>query len=413
VIGGKPYIIIGNAQSVNDFSHITYPMDIRNCDSCHKNSKQVNAWKLFPSAEACGSCHDDINFTTGANHVAGPSTNADCASCHQPEGQYEFDASVVGAHTVPYKSKQLLLPKISVVSLTNATPGKSPTLVFKIVDRNGNALDPARFSGTTGQLRANIVGPTADYNMTPINETITGAAFANGVGTYTFKALIPTTATGTWAMELEGRLNATLIMNNDPKATLSQRDHIDNVVANFAVTGTTVTPRRTVVSLALCNKCHEDLMLHGGNRNTIEACLVCHNPARTGGTGTAAESISMQWMVHKIHTGEELAGDFVLGGTSFKEVLYPGDRRNCSACHVGSSYTVPLPATNVATVTPKNYWSPTLPTAAACLGCHDSVATAAHAFINTTTFGGTTQVESCAVCHKESADFPVSKSHAR
>jgi OmcA/MtrC family decaheme c-type cytochrome len=412
VIAGTPYIIIGNSQSVNDFSNIAYPMDIRNCDSCHKNSKQVNAWKLFPSAEACGSCHDNVNFATGENHGAGPADNSQCASCHQPEGQYEFDASVAGAHTVPYKSKQLLLPKLTVQSLTNTGPGQKPTLVFTIKDRNGNAIDPARFSGTTGQLRANFVGPTADYNMTPINETITGATFANGVATYTFKAAIPATAAGSWALELEGRLNATLIMGGDPAATLSQRDALDNVVKYFAVTGTTVTPRRTVVSLANCNKCHEKLQLHGSNRNTIEACVVCHNPSRTGGTGAAAESISMQWMVHKIHRGEAMAGDYVLGSTSFKEVLYPGDLHNCAACHVGSTYTVPLPATNVATVTPKNYWSPTQPIAAACLGCHDRVSSAAHAFINTTTLG-TMQVESCEVCHKETADKSVSKSHAR
>ena len=420
VRAGKPYIIIGNAQTVNDFSNIAYPMDIRNCDSCHKAApaasphpkQQVNAWKLFPSAEACGSCHDDVNFVTGANHTAGAADNTQCASCHQPEGEFEFDSSIAGAHTVPYKSKQLLLPKLTVQSLTNTGPGQKPTLVFQIKDRDGNAIDPARFSGTTGQLRANFVGSTADYNIAPINETITGATFANGAATYTFKAAIPATATGTWALELEGRLNATLIMGGEPTATLSQRDALDNVVKYFAVTGTTVTPRRTVVSLANCNKCHEKLQLHGSNRNTIEACVVCHNPSRTAGTGAAAESISMQWMVHKIHTGEELSGDYVLGNTSFKEVLYPGDRRNCLACHTGSSFTIPLPAANVATVTPKNYWSPTMPIATACISCHDSTATAAHAFLNTANFS-IGQVESCEVCHKESADFAVSKVHAR
>jgi OmcA/MtrC family decaheme c-type cytochrome len=412
VIAGTPYQIIGNSQNVADYSNIALPQDIRNCTTCHKDSKQTNAWKLFPSAEACGSCHDSVNFATGENHKAGPADNSQCASCHQPEGQFEFDASIAGAHTVPYKSKQLLLPKLTVQSLTNTGPGQKPTIVFTIKDRNGNAIDPARFSGTTGQLRANFVGPTTDYNMAPINETITGTTFANGVATYTFKAAIPATASGTWALELEGRLNATLIMGGDPTATLSQRDALDNVVKYFAVTGTTVTPRRTVVSLANCNKCHEKLQLHGSNRNTIEACVVCHNPSRTAGTGTAAESISLQWMAHKIHTGEELSGDYVLGNTSFKEVLYPGDRRNCLACHVGNTYTVPTPAGTVATVTPKNYWSPTMPIATACLGCHDSVSTAAHAFINTTTFG-TMQVESCEVCHKESAEFAVSKSHAR
>jgi len=132
------------------------------------------------------------------------------------------------------------------------------------------------------------------------------------------------------------------------------------------------------------------------------------------GSGTAATPISFQVMAHRIHTGAELLNPYVVGGTNFQEVTYPGDRRNCAACHTGTSYQVPLPSTNVATATPNWYWTPTQPVAAACLGCHDSVSSAAHAFINTTTFGGSTlTVESCVVCHNESADFAVVKSHAR
>ncbi len=414
VIAGTPYIIIGNAQSVNDFSNIVYPMDIRNCDSCHKNSRQVNAWKLFPTIEACGSCHDDINFATGENHAAGAyADNSECSSCHQPQGQLEYDPSVVGAHTVPYKSRQLAFPKLNIMSITNTAPGQNPTVQFKITDKNGNAMDPAAFGGSLGRFSANLAGPTTDYT-TRITETISGAtSIGGGAYSYTFKTIkVPTTATGSWAMQFEGRLTVNLIKNGDPTQTISQRDAMDNVVKYFSVDGSPLVNRRAVVSIDNCNKCHGKLALHGSNRNTTESCIVCHNPTLVAGSGAAAESVSMQWMVHKIHTGEELANDYKLGNTSFKEVLYPGDRRNCAACHVGNSYTVPLPTTNVATVTPKNYWSPTMPVAAACLGCHDSVSTAAHAFINTTTFG-TMQVESCEVCHKESADFAVSKAHAR
>ena len=124
--------------------------------------------------------------------------------------------------------------------------------------------------------------------------------------------------------------------------------------------------------------------------------------------------ISFQVMVHRIHTGAELLNSYVVGGTDFKEVTYPGDRNDCNACHVGTSYQVPLPSTNIAVTTPNWYWSPTQPIAAACLACHDSPSTAAHAFLNTTTFGGSAvTAESCPVCHKEGADFAVTKAHAR
>ena len=413
---GEPYIIYGNQQSVHDYSHVVFPQDIRNCDTCHAGSKQTNAWKLFPSIEACGSCHDNVDFATGANHAAGPATNSQCAWCHQPEGQYEYDASVAGAHTVPYKSKQLEYPKLTVISLTNTAPGQSPTVQFKITDKNGNAMDPARFGGTLGRFSANLAGPTTDYT-TRITETISGAtSVGGGAYSYTFKTIkIPATAKESWALQFEGRLTATIVRGGDPEDTFTQRDAMDNVVKYFSVDGSTVVPRRTVVSLASCNNCHEKLQLHGSNRNTIESCVVCHNPTLTAGSNPAgtSDSFSMQYMVHKIHTGEELENGYWHGtGTDYGEVLYPGDRRNCGACHVGTTYTVPLPLTNVAIATPKNFWSPTMPIAAACISCHDGVATAAHAFINTAVFGST-QVESCAVCHKESAAHGVSEVHAR
>jgi len=84
-------------------------------------------------------------------------------------------------------------------------------------------------------------------------------------------------------------------------------------------------------------------------------------------------------MIHKIHTGEEMiAGGgsltiYGFGGSrnDFSDVRFPGDRRNCSTCHV-------------------------------------SAAAASHALANTTQLG-----ESCAVCHGASAEFSVNKVHAR
>jgi OmcA/MtrC family decaheme c-type cytochrome len=118
-------------------------------------------------------------------------------------------------------------------------------------------------------------------------------------------------------------------------------------------------------------------------------------------------------MIHKIHTGEEMTKDYsILGsdgtGTSFNDVRFPGDRRDCMQCHATGTYFTPVPSTATPVTWPANAWSPVLPTAAACLGCHDSTDTASHAFVNTASFG-----EACSVCHKESADAAVSKVHAR
>ena len=357
-----------------------------------------------PSREACGACHDDINWETGENHIAGPqSSDSLCAQCHIPQGELEYDASIAGAHTIPFKSTQLKNPTYQIVSISNSGPGQKPSVQFKITDKNGNAILPSAMT----RLSLLIGGPTSDYRWT-MRETATGATVANGVATYNFTGALPANATGSYAVEIEGYINATL--NPGTTNTISVRDAGENVVVPFAVTDAVATPRRTVVDLAKCNSCHDHLQLHGSNRNQISACVICHNPAATTpATPTLpGESIDMKIMIHKIHTGEELAGDYILGNTNFNEVLYPGDRRNCLRCHVGTTHTVPLPASVTSSTTPRGYWDPTRPTAAACLGCHDSLEAAVHALVNTASFG-----ESCSVCHKESAAFSVSESHAR
>ena len=96
---------------------------------------QAIVWYTNPSRDACGSCHDDVNWVTGANHPAGPQADDKvCASCHQPDSGVEFDASIKGAHTVWEKSKQLKGLSATVVSVTNMAPGKNPTAVFKITN---------------------------------------------------------------------------------------------------------------------------------------------------------------------------------------------------------------------------------------------------------------------------------------
>ncbi len=418
VKAGKPYQIIGYGQSVIDFSDVTYPQDIRNCTTCHKNSQQVNNWLLNPTRDTCGSCHDDIDWTTGANHKAGPQTDdSKCQGCHQPQGDTEWDASVSGAHTVPYKSAQLVYPVVTIKSVTNTAPGQNPVVAFTIADKNGKAIDPSTLAGSKGRLAVTIAGPTSDYRWY-VQETADKAAYSNGVATYTFTGTIPSDAKGSGAAEVEGRIVTTL--NPGPGGTSSTiQESWPTPVSYFAITDKAPVARRTAVDLKLCNTCHDKLQLHGSNRNTIESCVICHNPADTdAGQRTAAnlpaQSIDLQFMIHRIHTGADLTSDFTIMGygksaNNFNDVTFPGDRRDCLKCHVAGAYTVPLPATAPSAVMPRGEWDPDLPTAAACLGCHDSLSAAAHAYLNTSSQFG----EACSVCHKEGADNAVSLSHAR
>jgi OmcA/MtrC family decaheme c-type cytochrome len=71
---GVPYEIIGHGNSVNDFPTVIDPADPRRCEVCHSQITGAAQAKVFmtePTRAACGACHDDVNFATGANHPGG------------------------------------------------------------------------------------------------------------------------------------------------------------------------------------------------------------------------------------------------------------------------------------------------------------------------------------------------------
>jgi OmcA/MtrC family decaheme c-type cytochrome len=220
--------------------------------------------------------------------------------------------------------------------------------------------------------------------------------------------MIPANASGTWGFSIEARLTVTL--SPAPKDTATTRDAAFNPVFYAAVTDTTAVPRREVVDIAKCNVCHDQLMFHGSNRLNPQECVFCHNPNFLNGD-TPPESLDFKRLIHRLHTGDQLTQTYL----TFNTLQFPGDRRNCQMCHTtypDGTGTEELPdvepAGRLATATPTDWYTPMQPTAAACLGCHDSQAAAAHAFTMTAPFG-----EACATCHGPDADFAVDKVHAQ
>jgi OmcA/MtrC family decaheme c-type cytochrome len=417
VIAGKPYI------AGLDFSTVVFPQDIRNCTTCHDPAAAEAAiWYTRPSRDVCGSCHDDVNWTTGANHPAGPmADDTSCAKCHVPQGQ-EFDASIQGAHVVPTKSKQLKGLTASIVSVTNLGAGKKPTVVFAIKNGDGTPVD-----GTKLNAFAPIVaGPNTNYatffreSGVATGKTPGSYDATSGTTSYTFSNALPANASGSWTISADIYRNVNL-KRGDGKADVVAREAVMNPVGYFAITGA-VTPRRVAVQIANCNVCHDSLGPHGGQRRTTLECVICHNPTNVDGAGRPAstgapESISFQRHIHRIHTGENLTQDWTIYGgsatpTNFNGVRFPGDRRDCQKCHVAGAYTLPLTPGIASVPTLRDYFSPQGPATVACLGCHDNVDAAAHAYLNTAVFG-TTSAEACATCHGTGKDWDVEKVHAR
>jgi OmcA/MtrC family decaheme c-type cytochrome len=263
-----------------------------------------------------------------------------------------------------------------------------------------------------------IAGATSDYSWYRREDARSTGVFdaTAGTTTYTFTNAIPEDAKGTWTVTADLR-RAVALKRGDGGPDISVNESTINPIKYFALDGGTATPRRTVVTLNQCNQCHDQLSLHGGQRNTTEECVICHNPlesdtSRRPANAGAPESISFQRMVHRIHTGHELTQDYTVYGfgnnpINFNHVGFPGIITNCTNCHLAGTYFLPIKGT-AEKVDPRGWISPVKPTTAACVSCHASFEASAHALANTSSLG-----ESCAACHGEGKDFAVSKVHAQ
>ena len=406
-----------HSSNAEEIGEITYPREFLNdCEACHDpKATQGTVYLTKPSREACGSCHAGVNFPTGEGHSAGniPQTDdTSCTKCHQPDSGQEYDASVKGAHTLDNASKQLKGLNATIVSVDKTAPGQNPVVTFKLTENDGTVLDPKAFGSNVNIL---VSGPTADYAFWPnVRERADAATFSGTNAVYTMKWVVPATFKGSLSFSMEVRRTVTL--NAGTSKAKSFNECAFNPVFNAASTGAVVA-RRTIIAQAKCLACHGRLPLHGGQRLNVLYCSMCHDPNaddspyRKAGT---PESIDFRRMIHRIHSGENLTQDFTIIGyqgsvANYNDVTYPGDRRNCVACHA-SQGTADLPVVTGAlnVVTKTDYFTPQGPATAACLGCHDTRDAAAHAYLNTAVFG-----ESCGACHGAGSEWAVATVHAR
>ncbi|MFZ0545758.1 MAG: OmcA/MtrC family decaheme c-type cytochrome, partial [Candidatus Promineifilaceae bacterium] len=418
VVAGEPYQIVGFRQSVNDYSTVIWPQDVRNCTTCHSGGTDSDNYKTMPQTSVCTACHDNVNPVTGDNHAGGSRDDSECGNCHGPEGD-EFDASVVGAHVIPDKSAQLKGVNIEILSVDNVAPGESPILTFQVTDNAGNVIEPANMD----YLAVTVAGPTSDYTSRE-TETIFRSPsdtppdvedVGDGAYSYSLAFSFPADGTGSYGLGMEGYVNETLTDLNDPVRVAAF-----NPVTYVALDSSDPTPRRQVVDRDLCNACHNDLALHGGIRQNTEYCILCHNTTASDEEVRPAEampptSINFRVLIHRIHRGEELSQQplIVYGFNSsvhdYSDVAFPGNLANCENCHLAGTYGLPLPSgIQPTTITQGGTEvSSVLPTRSICTACHDTTAASGHTELQTTT----SDVETCNVCHGTGRDFDVYTVH--
>ncbi len=496
VKAGTPYKI-----SSTDFSTVVFPQDIRHCAKCHNQATAPNgdSWQTVPTMQACTSCHEDVSFTSPPppgmrEHTAGPQpSNGGCASCHGPNGL----APSAEVHQI-FAENEAKRYEYKIVSVSDTAPGQKPKVVFQVL-KDGQPMNLTESpdwtsSSSTGSSRLAIDfgWDTVDYNNTgsgsipaqPISiPAVTNGvrnATDNGDGTLTVTSTVAIpdgsqqaqgipAAKGTGAAAIEGHPAATNSNPFDPAHGTVQSIPVRSVVQYVPITDSTPQPRKQVVDIANCDKCHEVLSLHGSNRtNNIDLCVICHNPnatditqrpasannyadfTATGVDGLREQAIHFKAMIHGIHASgpdesqvpNRASGITVYGfggnPNSFNDVRFPGILNDCTICHVDSTYQVPLVQGTLGTTvqtaspalagdvqgikdalaTPDDDLKVT-PIAAACSSCHDDELTNQHI---TQTGGGsfdTTQAaidsgavfETCAVCHSSGAIADVQAVH--
>jgi hypothetical protein len=339
---------------------------------------------------------------------------------------------------------------------------------------------PRGFTGTTTAILIKIIGPTTpDYSSFRSVQLISGTggnpdprALSVTPGTdeyvYTFAASVPPGTTGTFAVGMEvrrglsttSRWYATTDLANDVVSWPYTGETINETAENEIVYVNTVTgrwppqpgdpspvPRRTVVDMKKCLRCHGRIEFHSGQKHDVAWCVTCHThdetdidkrltpanagrlypggPLRIGATydGIEERSTHLKMMVHRTHTGfrkgvatlEGIAPYVVYYGKAyfFDRGGYPNDLANCTLCHLGKSYlpeSMPADAPPTIANEQPTIWhtdgstahregEPSVPPVqAACTGCHASGATLAH--VAAKTVDG---IETCAQCHEKGA----------
>lgn len=337
---GQGYWTVGHGQALSNFNTVLYPQDTRNCQTCHAQNHPalIDAanYKTVPTVAACGACHDNVNFATGANHGNGiVADNTQCTTCHGPASGVDNGLlQVVAAHVIPEATvgaKFAFL--VNSVHFTSAGGRAYPVVNFSVLDpTNANApynifTDPAFTatdpgtgkpvcaSGGAARLDIDVAWETSDYtnwgsgasaaawgqpiSLNPLIAAGCAAAVppaaisgpdANGTFTLTSPTALPLPPAAncppTSAVACAAVANVGVVLEGHPGIVTSgpgaARIAVKSAIGYGNVSGGTATARRLVVDIAKCNVCHNVLSLHGNNRtDNTQVCATCHNPAST------------------------------------------------------------------------------------------------------------------------------------
>jgi OmcA/MtrC family decaheme c-type cytochrome len=365
---------------------VAFPQPLTNCTTCHSGTAvgavvatpQGDNWKNNPSRMACGACHNNVDFATGANHpgVGGPrADDSQCKTCHTADAIskiYHVSVDPTGsadrggyppntaANTPTQGLPSGFGPAIALASATNP-PAGVPKVAFEIsqvtvASQKASVKYRILFDGTpvtflpagdkfllpnvdgtpqivvTYGLLEDGVTTVADWTA---NKTVTvkqcrdqvantctqTGPDASGYYTATFQSaqLLPAGAkliTAALGINYNGLVK--LDHPSYPKGIRLREPAFAMRPATVIDGANTTEVRRTIVEAARCNRCHNQLgvepSFHSGARNNPQGCAMGGCHFETKSTG---------------HTGEanDYGGGWALGAKNMIHAIHGASKR--------------------------------------------------------------------------------------
>lgn len=149
------------------YTGVVFPADILNCNYCHVDDR----WKTKPSREACGACHDAIDWATGKSvvkgkkdHAGGPQANdAACAACHPADTGGVMPVAVAHDPKVNMEHDDVALSMSASKNGKFYVAGEKPVVTIVIKDAKGTPIDHTKVDATNyAAANLYVYGPRAN-----------------------------------------------------------------------------------------------------------------------------------------------------------------------------------------------------------------------------------------------------------
>jgi len=332
------------------FEKLGYSMidgGVRMCIKCHDGVPQAENFSAKPSRQACGACHDGVDFATGHGPgVPAQLNDAACAICHLPADVKTYHQTLNKTTHNPTVPKGLTNFTYQISSATQTTSGGNVTIVFRIMkETDGSTPVPVVFEAATTPMSAPLLGFTgspsfqlawamqqdgiaapADFNNllaadgAPSSSnyqprSVSIAALLDTAKSLTDGTLSAPDANGYYTATIVGgsrifpagaklrtvglqgyftQIAGTWDSNRDGVINASDIDAGPRHAISVTKTITGETARRAVIDNSKCMSCHEWFEGHGGNRvYDINICVQCHVPGLvTSGKGISDTELS-------------------------------------------------------------------------------------------------------------------------